>query len=58
MTLEPSSTLRCVYKMQTFWMLKHVVCIAGCGGINWIDLAHDRHRWRTRMNAVMDILVE
>jgi len=26
----------------------------GCGGINWIDLAQDRNRWRTVVNAVMN----
>jgi hypothetical protein len=57
MTLGPSSTLRCVHKRRTFWILKHVLCMAGCVGMNWIDLAYDRHRWRARMNAVMDIRV-
>ena len=27
------------------------------GGIDWIDLAQDRDRWRALVNAVMDIRV-
>ena len=26
----------------------------GCGGVDWIDLAQDRDRWRARMSAVMN----
>jgi len=29
----------------------------GCEGMNWIDLAQDRDRWRTLVNAVMDLWV-
>jgi hypothetical protein len=25
----------------------------GCGGMDWIELAHDRERWRARVNVVM-----
>jgi len=27
----------------------------GCWGTDWIDLAQDRDRWRTVVNAVMNI---
>jgi len=29
----------------------------GCGGIDWIELAQDRDRWRTLANAVMKLRV-
>ena len=30
----------------------------GCGGIDWIDLSRDRDRWRTVVNAVMNLCVQ
>jgi hypothetical protein len=36
------------------WIFKKEV---GWGGMDWIDLARDRDRWRELVNAVMNLLV-
>jgi hypothetical protein len=29
----------------------------GCGGVDWIDLAQDRNRWRALVNSVLNLRV-
>jgi hypothetical protein len=31
--------------------------VVGWGGMDWIDLAEDTHRWRAVVNAVMNLRV-
>ena len=37
--------------------IKIVVQEVGCGGMNWIELAQVRDRWRTLVSAVMNLRV-
>jgi hypothetical protein len=30
----------------------------GCGGMDWIDLAQDKNRWRALVNAAMILWVQ
>jgi len=31
--------------------------VVGCGGMNWIELAEDRDRWRSLVDVVMNVRV-
>jgi hypothetical protein len=37
--------------------IKREIQEVGCWGMNWIDLAQDRDRWRALVNAVMNLPV-
>jgi hypothetical protein len=37
--------------------IKMVIQKVGCGGMEWIDVSHDRDRWRAVVNAVMNLRV-
>jgi len=39
------------------WSLKMCLQEEGCEGMDWIDLAQDRDRWRALVNAVMKLRV-
>jgi len=30
----------------------------GCGGVDWIDLAQDRDRWRALANGIINLRVQ
>jgi hypothetical protein len=43
-------------KQRRRWVdnIKMDLRVIGWGGMNWIDLAHDRHKWRALVNTVMN----
>jgi hypothetical protein len=43
------------FKVRWEDTIKMDVQEAGCRGMDWIDLAQDRDRWRTLVNAVMNL---
>jgi hypothetical protein len=41
-------------RMGSEWILRR---LAGGGGVDWVRLAQDRHRWRAVVSAVMNLQV-
>jgi hypothetical protein len=47
---RPLKRLRCRWEDNIKTDLQEV----GCGGMDWIEMAQDRKRWRALVNAVMN----
>jgi len=45
----------CMLSMSV--LSKENVFVVGCGGMDWIELAQDRDRWRALVSAVMNLRV-
>jgi len=50
---RPFGKLRCRWEDNIKMDLQE----AGCGGMDWIEVVHDRERWRALVNAVMNLRV-
>ena len=50
---RPLGRPRCRWEKNIKMDLQEV----GCGGMDWIELAQDRDRWRALVNAVMNLRV-
>jgi hypothetical protein len=51
---RPLGRPRCRWEDNIMMDLQEV----GCRGMDWIELAQDRDRWRALVNAVMNLRVE
>ena len=50
---KPLGSPRCRWEDNIKMDLQEV----GCGGMDWIDLAQDRNRWRALVNEVMNFRI-
>ena len=54
---KPEGT-RLLGRVRHRWeVIKIEIQEVGCEGMNWIDLAQDKNRWRAFVNAVMNLWV-
>ena len=44
-------------RLRWYDNIKKYLQEVGCGGMDWIELAQDRDRWRALVNAVMNLRV-
>jgi hypothetical protein len=51
---RPLGSPRCRWKDNIRMDLQEM----GCGGMDWIELAQDRDRWRAIVNAVINLWVQ